>query len=302
MELADDAPLVRLFRGLCARALGRRAAGRARRGLPPRARGAYDQYLSASDELADGPTRRFLTLSAAEKRSLIDDARDAAALERVARGDDAAGERDARAWVAAVAALLDELGDVGLEAPAQIDVPRVIAPGREFSVPTEPGRDHRYFRCAFYWPDALDPNLPAPTGAGLQLRVAISHLNEVWAVETGGAMLSELADELGWEFLLDAARWTYDEARHMLMGQRRVESWGLDLAHVPLGRYIYDAVARAAIRSTASACSASSRPRTSARSTCVPVPSARWAIASPSATCSSTGPTRRSTPSTGAAG
>jgi hypothetical protein len=28
----------------------------------------------------------------------------------------------------------------------------------------------------------------------------------------------------------------------MLMGQRRVESWGLDLAHVPLGRYIYDAV------------------------------------------------------------
>lgn len=29
----------------------------------------------------------------------------------------------------------------------------------------------------------------------------------------------------------------------MLMGQRRVESWGLDLAHVPLGRYISDAVA-----------------------------------------------------------
>ena len=56
-------------------------------------------------------------------------------------------------------------------------------------------------------------------------------------------MLGELSDELGWEFLLDAARWTYDEARHMLMGQRRVASWGLDLAHVPLGRYIYDAVA-----------------------------------------------------------
>ena len=84
--------------------------------------------------------------------------------------------------------------------------------------------------------------MPAPAGAALQLRVAVSHLNEVWAVETAGAMLVELSDELGWEFVLDAARWTYDEARHMLMGQRRVASWGLDLAHVPLGRYIYDAV------------------------------------------------------------
>ena len=70
---------------------------------------------------------------------------------------------------------------------------------------------------------------PAPRGTELQLRVAVSHLNEVWAVETAGAMLAELAGELGWEFVLDAARWTYDEARHMLMGQRR-ESMALSEA------------------------------------------------------------------------
>jgi hypothetical protein len=41
--------------------------------------------------------------------------------------------------------------------------------------------------------------------------------------------------------MLDAARWTYDESRHMLMGQRRLASWGIQPESVPLGRYIYDA-------------------------------------------------------------
>jgi uncharacterized ferritin-like protein (DUF455 family) len=243
MEVGDDAPLVRLYEASAHAPSGVALLDALGEVYLPALAEAYEHYLSESDELADGPTRRFLTLSAGEKRTLIGEIREAVALERLARGDDPDGERDAAAWVAAVAALLDEVGGVGLDAPPQIDVPRVVAPGRAFSVPAEPGRDHRYFACAFYWPDALDPSLPAPTGAALQLRVAVSHLNEVWAVETAGAMLSELAEELGWEFLLDAARWTYDEARHMLMGQRRVESWGLDLAHVPLGRYIYDAVA-----------------------------------------------------------
>ncbi len=243
MEVGDDAPLVRLYEASAHAPSGVALLDALGEVYLPALAEAYEHYLSESDELADGPTRRFLSLSAGEKRTLIGEIREAAALERVAGGDDPEGERDAGSWVAAVAAILDALGGVGLDAPPQIEVPSVIAPGRAFSVPTEPGRDHRYFACSFYWPDALDPSLPAPTGAALQLRVAVSHLNEVWAVETAGAMLSELADELGWEFLRDAARWTYDEARHMLMGQRRVESWGLDLAHVPLGRYIYDAVA-----------------------------------------------------------
>ena len=170
--------------------------------------------------------------------------RAAADLERTRRGADERGGQDAAPRGSPRSpTLLDELGGVGLDAPPRLDVPLVVEPGHAFSVPRDPGRDERYLPCSFYWPDALDSTLPPPTGAELQLRVAISHLNEVWAVETAGAMLNELADELGWEFLVDAARWTYDEARHMLMGQRRVASWGLDLAHVPLGRYIYDAVA-----------------------------------------------------------
>jgi uncharacterized ferritin-like protein (DUF455 family) len=73
----------------------------------------------------------------------------------------------------------------------------------------------------------------------LQLRSAISHLNEAWAVETGGALLNAFADELDWEFVLDAARWTYDEARHCIMGYERLRQWGFEPSELPLGTYIY---------------------------------------------------------------
>jgi uncharacterized ferritin-like protein (DUF455 family) len=241
MEVADDAPLVRLFEASAHAPSGAALLDALGEILLPALANAYAEYLAASDELADAPTRRFLTLAAAERRALIGELREAAGVERAARGKDDEADRTAALWWAALASTLEEVGGAGLDAPRQVEVARVISPGREFSVPKDPGRDHRYFACSFYWPDSLDAARPAPTGAELQLRVAISHLNEVWAVETAGAMLAELADELGWEFVLDAARWTYDEARHMLMGQRRVTSWGLDLSHVPLGRYIYDA-------------------------------------------------------------
>jgi hypothetical protein len=68
----------------------------------------------------------------------------------------------------------------------------------------------------------------------------VSHLNEVWAVETGGAILYFFADKLDWEFILDAARWTYDEARHTLMGYERLLGWGFKPEEMPLGTYIYD--------------------------------------------------------------
>jgi uncharacterized ferritin-like protein (DUF455 family) len=71
----------------------------------------------------------------------------------------------------------------------------------------------------------------------------VSHLNEVWAVETAGAILWALAPELGWDWIRDAGRWCYDEARHMLMGKRRLDGWGLPPAETPLGGYIYEACA-----------------------------------------------------------
>jgi uncharacterized ferritin-like protein (DUF455 family) len=107
----------------------------------------------------------------------------------------------------------------------------------------DPARDERYFASSFYWPDVLDPSYPYGEGVALQLRSAVSHLNEVWAVETAGRILHELPPELGWEFTSDAARWLYDESRHMLMGAERLARWGFEPAQIPLGGYIYEACA-----------------------------------------------------------
>ncbi len=108
-------------------------------------------------------------------------------------------------------------------------------------VEDDPARDPRYFASSFYWPDVLDPTYPYGEGVALQLRSAVSHLNEVWAVDTAGRILHELSPELGWEFIRDAARWLYDESRHMLMGKERLERWGFEPAQIPLGGYIYEA-------------------------------------------------------------
>jgi len=105
----------------------------------------------------------------------------------------------------------------------------------------DPARDPRYFASPVYWPDVLDPTYPYGGGVALQIRSAVSHLNEVWAVETAGRILDELAHELGWEFTSEAARWLYDETRHMLMGLRRLDGWGFDPGVIPLGSYIYEA-------------------------------------------------------------
>ena len=204
-------------------------------------RDAQEAYLELMDTLADGPTTRFLAQSVAEKELAIAGLLDAVEYERALRSPQDA-DSDAE-WLAALDALLDEAGGVGVVEPRPVAVPEVVVPGREYAIPDDPARDPRYFPCNFYWPDTLDPAYGYGSGVRLQLRSAVSHVNEVWAVEIAGAALYELADPLGWEFVLDAARWTYDESRHMLMGQRRLAAWGVSPENVPLGRYIYDASA-----------------------------------------------------------
>jgi hypothetical protein len=145
-----------------------------------------------------------------------------------------------------------EAGDDGpLETPALFGswsrdplgpAPAGDAPGRaRFEIPDDPGRDPAYFPCNFYWPDNFDPAYPYGEGLRLQVRSAVSHVNEVWATDAAGAILYGYGDVLGWEFVIDAARWLYDESRHMTMGQRRLRAWGIPDEEVPLGAYIYQA-------------------------------------------------------------
>jgi hypothetical protein len=205
--------------------------------LLPALNDSYREYLEASDPIADGPTHRFLSLAATEKAEQIK------LVERwteSAFSQNPALQAEATTWTQAVASRLAEVGGVGV-GPAESTPPAGPLPGsKPFAIPERPARDRRFWPCRFYWPDVVDPNYPYGEGIQLQLRSAVSHVNEVWAVEAGGVILSAFADLLPWEWIYNSARWTYDESRHCRMGYERLMSWGLNPAEIPLGTYIYD--------------------------------------------------------------
>jgi uncharacterized ferritin-like protein (DUF455 family) len=205
--------------------------------LLPALRDSFQAYLEASDSIADGPTHRFLSLAESEKAEQI------AAFEQWSEsavlGNPELHE-GALAWTQAVAKQLSDLGGVGIEQSSYSANVGTLPGANTYIIPDKPARDPRFWPCRFYWPDIVDPKYPYGEGMQLQLRSAISHLNEVWAIENGGVMLSAFADTLPWEWIHNAARWTYDESRHCRMGYERLMAWGLNPADIPLGTYIYE--------------------------------------------------------------
>ena len=239
-EVGPDRALIKLFGGIKDSPSASAFLMSVTEVLLPALRDSYRAYLAASDSIADGPTHRFLSLALSEKDEQI------RALQRwlpFLLSSEPLMREEALAWTQSVAGHLSALGGVGI-GPAQL-VPAVIAlaGSKTYSIPDKPLRDPRFWRCRFYWPDVVDPNFPYGEGIQLQLRSAISHLNEVWAIEAGGVILSAFADVLPWEWIHDSARWTYDESRHCRMGYDRLLSWGLEPAQIPLGTYIYESAA-----------------------------------------------------------
>jgi len=207
--------------------------------LKPALARAYRAYLQLADTIGDGPSIRFMDLAAREKEQQLTEL-EALLPTLFDAGPDARAQ--AEAWAAEVEQHLVRLGGIGLDpVEAEAGVP-VELPGRvPFGVAQVPARDPRFIRVRFYWPDMIDPTYPYGEGLRLQVRSAISHLNEVWAVEACAAFLFAFAHDLGWEFVHDAARWVYDESRHCRMGYERLVSWGYQPGELPLGTYIYDA-------------------------------------------------------------
>lgn len=206
--------------------------------LKPALLAAYAGYVTGADGIADGPSIRFMRAAIADKETQIED------LGRLAELllDDATDSQrqQARAFVDSLGGRLEELGGTGLDTPATRPGPIAIDHATPFELAESPARDPRFHLCRFPWPDVVDETFPYGEGLMLQLRSAVSHLNEVWAVETGGMILYSFADQLPWEFVLDAARWTYDEGRHTQMGRSRLQEWGYEPSEVPLGTYIID--------------------------------------------------------------
>jgi len=205
--------------------------------LLPALRDSYREYLEASDAIADGPTHRFLSLALSEKEEQI------SAFEQWAKSALSSHPRlreSSLAWTKAVADRLSQVGGVGVGPSSSVSDAGPLPGSTPYVVPDRPARDPRFWPCRFYWPDVVDASYPYGEGVRLQLRSAISHLNEVWAIEAGGVMLSAFADVLPWEWIHNAARWTYDESRHCRMGYERLMAWGVAPAEIPLGTYIYE--------------------------------------------------------------
>lgn len=206
--------------------------------LLPTLRDAYQEYLDGSDTIADGPTHRFLALALSEK---IEQADAFVRWADLALSQNPELREGALSWSRAVADRLSDAGGVGVGPAPSASAALVALPGaKTFVIPDRPARDPRFWPCRFYWPDVIDPDYPYGEGLQLQIRSAISHVNEVWAIETGGVILNSFADVLPWEWIHNSARWTYDEARHCRMGYQRLMSWGFEPAEIPLGTYIYE--------------------------------------------------------------
>ena len=147
----------------------------------------------------------------------------------------------ARTWADSLQVIMAALNGVSAEPRARYPAVQMDLPGRRLFVPSETtARDPRFLHPHFYWPDNFDPEFPYGDGIDLQLRSAVSHLNETWATETAGAILYAFAETLGWEFVVDAARWCYDESRHATMGYDRLLSWGYRPEELPLANFLFD--------------------------------------------------------------
>jgi hypothetical protein len=207
--------------------------------LLPTLRDAYRRYLELADQIADAPSARFLDLAVREKEEQI---RLLVRWAEIESKQEGAGRNEAVEWTQALANSLSSLGGLNCDS-ATVGRAGLPQSGKPYTVPDRPSRDSRFWLCRFYWPDIVDSSYPYGEGIGLQLRSAISHFNEVWAVETGGLVLSAFSEMLPWEWIHDAARWTYDEARHCEMGYNRLRSWGFEPSEIPLGSYIYESAA-----------------------------------------------------------
>ncbi len=210
--------------------------------LLPALRDSYQAYLEASDSIADGPTHRFLSLALSEKAEQV---RAFEQWTESAMSGNPELREAALSWAEAAANRLSDVGGVGVGPSASVTALGPLPGSKTYTIPDRPARDPRFWSCRFYWPDVVDPTFSYGEGMQLQLRSAISHLNEVWAIEAGGVILNAFANILPWEWIHDSARWTYDESRHCLMGYERLMAWGLDPAEIPLGTYIYESAASA---------------------------------------------------------
>jgi hypothetical protein len=241
VEPGEDAALIQWWRDLWRNAPGAPAFAEAVRiGFKPFMRDIFARYLSLADGIDDAPTVRILRHAVADVDEQI--GRLANAGTSLAEVHPRAELDAAQAWANQIAAQLSAVDVDCLVGEAPCVPPAAVRAGAHpFAISREGKRDPRFAYSRIPWPDSLEPARGPGTGFELQVRQAQAHLNEIWATEMAAAVIFDLADDAPAEFLDDAARWCFDEARHCRMGYTRFLEWGFTKPEMPMGSFSYDA-------------------------------------------------------------
>ena len=200
---------------------------------------AYQHYVSTTDELADAPTVRLLKQAILEKREQVQQLTRHAGKMLVTNPTRRA---EAETWVTELNRQLIAVGGLSITPPVSIETWPHPLKQRKFTIAESPARDVQFKVCRFYWPATIDPDFNNNNRLKTDLQNALNQFNQVWAVELAGTTLFAFADQLGWDFIFDMARWAYDKSRHSRMGYERLHNWGFKPSEIPLGSYINDSL------------------------------------------------------------
>lgn len=185
---------------------------------------AYKEAVAQSEPVGDEPTIFLLQNLLHNKEVQL---QEMLVLLAEAEARNPAGADVRARWAEYLDARLQAMGGVSGNAQAAKTETPDNGLERVFQRPTKAQRDPRYERhCELM---THHPVAWVPDDDGVAwLSHAVSHFNEMWAAEAAAELLYNHSDA-PWPLLKDAARWSYDEARHCQMGIARLQRAGFDI-------------------------------------------------------------------------
>lgn len=185
--------------------------------IKPQLMKSLKTYLHESDPLDDAPSHIYIERIIAELEKELYDFK---TLWEQLDGTNTPSLKEEDTYLAE--AFISCGGDTGPDQAPHPKNDRFFQKGN-YDIPIVGGRDLSWKEAKTQVPPRTPKNLIEQ-----RLWIAIDHANEVWASETVASLIWKY-DKMPWDLYLNAARWCYDEMRHSMMGEQRLESMGFHI-------------------------------------------------------------------------